>query len=114
MRLAYAVTGTYGDGWSGPTATYTNYRCDGGRLVVTVESDPSLFRSSQTLVARVEGQVAARSTIPRVGEATLVVPLRRNAAGQCLVSFSVSPTAVPGGGDLRHLGTHFRGFDVGR
>jgi hypothetical protein len=112
LRLAYAVTGTYGDGWSGPTATYRNYRCEGGRLAVTVESDPSLFGSPQTIVARVEGRVAARGSIPRLGEATLVVPLRPDAAGQCVVRLSVSPTAVPGRGDPRRLGTHFRGFDL--
>jgi Dolichyl-phosphate-mannose-protein mannosyltransferase len=112
LRLEHALTGTYGDGWSGPTATYRNYRCAGGTLAATVESDPSLFAASQTLVARVDGRVAARGTIPREGEATLLVPLRTNAAGQCVVRFSVSPVAVPGGGDPRRLGTHFRGFDV--
>jgi hypothetical protein len=112
LRLAYAVTGTYGDGWSGPTATYRNYRCEGGTLAVTVESDPSLFRRSQTIVARVDGRVAARGSIPRLGESTIVVPLERDAVGRCVVDFTVSPTAVPGPDDARRLGTHFRRFDV--
>jgi hypothetical protein len=112
LRLAYAVEGTYDDGWSGPTATYRNYRCEGGSLAATVESDAGLFAEPQTLVARVEGRVVARGQIPREGEATLVIPLRRNAVGQCVVDFTVSPTAVPGRGDPRRLGTHFRRFDV--
>jgi Dolichyl-phosphate-mannose-protein mannosyltransferase len=112
LRLAYSLSGTYGDGWSGAAATYRNYRCEGGRLAVTVESDANLFQRPQTLVARVDGRVAARGEIPVEGAATLVVPLRRDAAGECVVRFAVSPTAVPGPGDARRLGTHFRGFDV--
>lgn len=112
LRLAYTVSGTYEDGWSGATATYRGYECAGGRLAVTVESDTRLFREPQTIVARVGGRVAARGRIARVGETTVVVPVEPDAAGRCIVRFAVSPTAVPGGGDPRRLGTHFRRFVV--
>jgi hypothetical protein len=106
--LAFAVEGTYDDGWSRPSVTYRRYACEGGSLLVTVESDPNLFRRAQSLVA--VGARRVRTRIPRLGTATLRVPLRRTAAGNCVVRFTVAPTAVPGGGDLRRLGTHFRSF----
>jgi hypothetical protein len=109
LGLAYDVEGTYDDGWSGPAVTYRRYACAGGSLLVTVESDPNLFRRAQTLVAR-SGPRRLQMRIPRLRSAMLRVPLRRTAAGNCVVRFSVSPTAVPGGGDRRRLGTHFRSF----
>jgi hypothetical protein len=111
VRLAYAVSGTYEDGWSGPTAAYRNYACTGGEVAVTVDSDARLFHAQQTLTARVHGRVVATGHIPVDDETTLLVPLRPNAAGHCVVRFAVAPTAVPGNGDPRRLGTHFRSFD---
>jgi len=110
LQLAYSLEGTYDDGWSGSTATYRGYRCPGGTLVVTVESDARLFRRGQTIIARVGGRVVARGRIPRLGTGRLLVPLRRSRAGDCTVEFAVAPTAVPGAHDRRRLGTHFRGF----
>ena len=107
LRVTHRVDGVYGDGWTGANATYIRYACSGGTLRVGVESDPSLFRRAQTIVARVDGRVAARGRIPRDGFGRLVVPLSaRN--GRCTVAFEISPTAVPGKGDTRKLGTHLR------
>jgi hypothetical protein len=109
VRLAYALDGTYDDGWSGPAATYTRYLCPGGSVLVTVESDPNLFDAPQTLVAR-SGDRVVRGRIPRGDVLDLRVPLRTDASGNCVVRFAVTPTAVPGNGDDRRLGTHFRSF----
>jgi hypothetical protein len=109
LRVTHHVDGVYVDGWSGPTARYRRFQCAGGTLVATVESDPSLFRRDQVVVARVGGRAAARARIPRTEKARIRVPLEpRN--GRCDVTFSIAPTAVPGPEDTRRLGTHFRSF----
>ncbi len=111
LRLTYAVIGVYADGWAAPELTYTRYRCRGGTLAVAMDSDPSLFRTDQRVVARVEGRVVARGIIPRVGNARLRVPLQQSAAGHCVARFTVSPSAVPKRpDDTRRLGTHYRRF----
>lgn len=112
LGVAYSLDGTYDDGWSGPLAIYRRYDCAGGTLAVTVESDPNLFRGPQTIVARAPGgRVLARGRIPQEGDARLVVPLQEDASGNCVVQFTVSPTAVPGPNDRRRLGTHFRALE---
>jgi dolichyl-phosphate-mannose-protein mannosyltransferase len=110
LRVTHSLGGVYDDGWSGPVATYTRYRCAGGAVAVVVESDPNLFRRSQVVIARVRGKVLAVGRIPRVGRGRLTVPLRPEAGDRCRVRFAITPTAVPGAGDRRRLGTHFRGF----
>ena len=42
--------------------------------------------------------------------ATIALPLLPD-KGVCRVRFTVSPTKVPGNGDDRELGVHFRSFD---
>jgi hypothetical protein len=108
LRTTSAVDGLYDDGWSGPTATYTRFRCRGGTLTVLLESDPKLFRRTQAVAASSGGAIT-RGTIPQLGQRRLVVPLRPR-SGRCEVRFTIRPTAVPGAGDPRRLGTHFRGF----
>jgi 4-amino-4-deoxy-L-arabinose transferase-like glycosyltransferase len=109
------IAGLYpNDTWSGPEATWTRRRCRGGELVVTVTSDPSLFRSPQRVTA-----APARGRIVRVQvepneSAELHVPLPDRLA-TCVVKFRVSPTAVPAeldprSGDNRVLGVHFQSF----
>jgi hypothetical protein len=110
LRMASSVTGIYADGWSGRTATYTRYRCRGGELSVLVESDPNLFRRPQEVIARVNGQILAVGRVPRVGRGLFSVPLRPGPVGRCVVRFTITPTAVPGGRDRRRLGTHFLRF----
>jgi hypothetical protein len=110
LRLAYDVVGLYDDGWSGRSLTYRRYRCTGGTLVATLESDPKLFSTSQTAIARVAGATVARTRIPQLGTATMRVPLRSE-GDDCIVRFTITPTAVPGPEDRRALGTHFRVLD---
>ena len=109
LRETIHLEGTYDDGWAAPRVTYTRYRCRGGALVVTMESDPSLFRRPQSVTARVAGRVAARTFIPRIGIGRMRVPLAGR-SGRCVVHFSITPSAVPGPKDRRRLGTHFRRF----
>jgi hypothetical protein len=103
------VTGVYNDQWSGPEVEYRRVRCRGGTLTVTLESDPGLFDAPQTVIAT----GGSRGVVARVAPikiVTLPVPLRP-VGGVCTVHFEVTPTKVPGGGDPRELGMHFRAFE---
>jgi hypothetical protein len=102
------------DTWSGPELTYTRLGCVGGRLVVTLTSDPHLFTRPQTVTAFVGGREVARTAVaPDETDRPLAVPLTAR-DGRCQVRFVVSPTAVPaevvGGADTRELGIHFASF----
>ncbi|HEY7346094.1 MAG TPA: hypothetical protein VH620_11060, partial [Gaiella sp.] len=110
------VTGLYpNDTWSGRNVTWTRLRCMGGRLLVGLHSDPTLYAGQLTrVVARVGGQPVARIVVPPEGTATLRVPLEP-AGGRCRVRFTVTPTRVPadvipGNADDRELGAHFDSF----
>ena len=110
------VTGLYpNDTWSGRTVTWTRLRCTGGRLLVGLHSDPTLFAGRLTRVlARVRGEPVARIVVPPEGTATLRVPLEP-AGRRCRVRFTVTPTLVPaevipGNTDDRELGAHFDSF----
>ena len=46
-----------GGTWSRRYATYTRVDCTGGRLDVTLSSDPSLYHSNQVVTARESGAV---------------------------------------------------------
>jgi hypothetical protein len=112
-----SVTGVYNDQWSGPEVTYRRLRCRGGTLTVTLESDPGLFDKAQQVRATTSGRGGAttKSKIAWVrvppGE-RVALPIRLLPEnGVCTVLFTVSPTKVPGGGDTRELGIHFRAFD---
>jgi hypothetical protein len=110
------VTGLYpNDTWSGRSVTWTRLRCMGGRLLVGLHSDPTLFAGRLThVVAHVGGEPVARIVVPPEGNATLRVPLQP-VAGRCRVRFTVTPTRVParvipGNTDDRELGAHFDSF----
>jgi hypothetical protein len=110
------VTGLYpNDTWSGRNVTWTRLRCMGGRLLVGLHSDPTLYAGQLTrVVARVGGQPVARIVVPPEGTATLRVPLEP-AGRRCRVRFTVTPTRVPadvipGNTDDRELGAHFDSF----
>jgi hypothetical protein len=112
------ITGLYADTWSGPRVRWRLARCEGGRLVATVHSDPSLFTRQQQLTAvtqRAGGGSVVWTTVPPTGEraglATRVGPVD----GTCTVDFTVAPTArpsdvIPGSTDDRDLGVHFDAF----
>ncbi len=116
---AVRVDGLYpGDTWSGKTVTWVRRRCRPGRLFVALTSDPSLFLSPQTVVARVDGEIAARARLDPARLLVLDVPVRPSPGTKnvCRVDFGVNPTAVPAdvtagaNPDPRVLGAHFNRF----
>jgi hypothetical protein len=108
LVLPVKVTGVYADTWSGGTVTYRRLDCTGGRLTVNIGSDPSLFTRDQVVTAFAGGRQVGRATIPAAENRDLTVPLAPGADGACTVSFVAERTAVPGNGDDRRLGAHFR------
>ena len=109
-----SVSGIDNDLWSGPRASYRRVRCRGGSLEVTLGSDPLTFREEQTVVARdPAGRRLSSVTFEPHDNVTLRVPLEPK-NDVCTVDFEISPTAVPGGGDLRELGVRFLKFDYQR
>jgi Dolichyl-phosphate-mannose-protein mannosyltransferase len=111
LRSTTRVTGLHpNDTWSTGHVTYERLACAGGALTLLLHSDPHVFQRPQTVTARIGGDVAARWTlVPRVRGQERTVRLRPD-RGVCRVDFTVSPTAVPGHGDLRRLGIHFSAF----
>jgi hypothetical protein len=95
LRVTQLVGGLYADGWAGRHVDYVRFRCDGGHLRVRVQSDPRLFRRSQTVVARAPRSRPVLATVAPLATETLVVPLSRAASGNCLVRFDIARTAVP-------------------
>ena len=109
-----SVTGVDNDFWSGPEASYRRVRCRGGTLEVTLGSDPGTFRQEQTVLATdADGNPLSSITFMPYETVKLRVPLRPE-NDVCTVHFRISPTAVPGGGDLRELGVRFLAFDYKR
>jgi hypothetical protein len=108
LRLRSKTSGIYSDGWTGPEAIYTKWRCDGGVLLVTVASQPGLNTRPETVVVESGGKVVKRARVaPNGTEQTLLVPLRAR-RGRCIGRLRVSPTVVPalvlGTPDTRELG----------
>jgi glycosyltransferase involved in cell wall biosynthesis len=105
LRMAFHIRGLYPeDTWSGKRVTYTRLRCRGGTLTVRLTSDAALFTRAQTV------RSGGRSvTLEPTDTASLTVPLRPR-DGVCRAVFTVTPTAVAGGGDGRILGAHFESF----
>jgi hypothetical protein len=73
-------------------------------VTAEVTSDANLFSRPQTIAAS-----GRRVTFDPAETATLTVPLHPR-SGTCRVTFTVTPTAVPGGADMRVLGAHFLSF----
>ena len=109
-----SVTGVDNDFWSGPEASYRRVRCRGGALVVTLGSDPGTFKEEQTVLATdADGNALSSITFMPHETVKLRVPLRPQ-NDVCTVHFRISPTTVPGGGDLRELGARFLTFEYQR
>jgi len=114
-RLADRVEGVFADEWSQPVFTYTRFRCRGGRVVVTVESDGSLFRVPQQIAA-IAGGGSGVVTIQRGSGGRLTGVLAPDSSGRCRAVFAVRPTAVPanvqrGSADERRLGILVRSVE---
>ena len=106
-----SVTGVDNDFWSGPEASYRRVRCRGGALEVTLGSDPGTFKEEQTVLATdADGNALSSITFMPHETVKLRVPLRPQ-NDVCTVHFRISPTTVPGGGDLRELGARFLAFE---
>ncbi len=109
------VTGIYDDGsWSGRTATWQLLRCRPGTLTTAVHSDPSLFKTPQTVVA-ISGNRRAAVRFAPDERASFSIPVAPDERGTCVVRFVVTPTAnpadvIPGSTDDRVLGVHFDAF----
>jgi hypothetical protein len=102
MRIEYSTRGISADTWSGPTAEYTRYACDGGSLRVQLVQDDTLFPQPQLVHAN------GRSFVVD-GTRWIAVPLFVE-DGRCHARFDVTPTKVPGPQDMRRLGIHFSRF----
>jgi hypothetical protein len=100
------IQGLYPDLWTGPVATYRRYACDGGSLVLDVETNPILHPRPFFVTVLQHGVETDRLRVAKVPRRQrLVVPLRSR-DGFCDAVFQV-PTgsarlATPG--DLRELG----------
>jgi glycosyltransferase involved in cell wall biosynthesis len=109
VAIASRVAGTFPDGWSGRTVTYTRLRCRGGSVTAVAASDDKLFSGAQTVSAAGRSVTFAPSDV-----AHLTIPLTP-ANGVCRVTFTVTPTAIPalvqpGSSDSRRLGARFIEF----
>ncbi|HKP19066.1 MAG TPA: glycosyltransferase family 39 protein [Gaiellaceae bacterium] len=116
LRQVSRVAGLYPqDTWSGARVTYTRLGCQGGTVVVSLQSDPSLFTRPTTVVASVGGREVARTRVGPTETRALSVPVRPSGSS-CVVEFRVSPTLVPAKAtegqnpDPRELGIHFTRF----
>jgi hypothetical protein len=112
LGVKSATRGFYPDLWSGPTATYTRFRCHTGQtLYATVAGDTRLIQSASTVT--VDG--THLRVLPSI-KRTLIIPLHADGS-RCVVHFQISPVAVPatlqpGSTDTRVLGLRFLDFTV--
>jgi len=113
VRVSGLTDGVYADLWSRREFVYTGFRCEGGRLLLLLQSDARLFTRPQTVTARFGGRVASVRVRPDVDETTMSIPL---SGERCVVRFSVTPTAVPArvqsaNDDTRRLGIRVLSLD---
>jgi hypothetical protein len=112
LGVKSATRGLYPDLWSGPTATYTRFRCHTGQtLYATVAGDTKLIRGPSVVTV---GGMHLR-VLPSI-KRTLIIPLHAEGS-RCVVHFAVAPVAVPaavqpGSLDTRVLGLRFLDFTV--
>lgn len=117
LRAVYLTGGIDADAWAGRTATYRQFDCRGGRLAVTLGSDPHLFHRAQMVEAFEHGRRVGVAHVPPAATTVLRVPLIASKSGVCVVRFRASRTLVPalvlpGSTDARSLGARFVGFEV--
>jgi hypothetical protein len=113
LRLARQVSGVYPDAWMGADATYTRWRCRGGRLRVTVAAWPGLFEKAQTVTAFAGNRVVGEVRVPPSGVGQRVLVPLSPSEGRCVLRLHVSQTAVPatvlGVPDSREIGVRLNG-----
>jgi hypothetical protein len=118
LRIVETNLGVHPDHWSGPAVFWNRYRCHGGVLRATVQSDPAILRNATQTLTAYEGMDTTKPiahTKARAGQVTtFTVPLRSR-GGTCSTTIGITPTAVPAqvtpSGDTRELGTRFLRFD---
>jgi len=115
LRLAGQLAGVYPDAWTGADATYTRWRCRGGRLRLSMAAWPGLFKKAQTVTAAAGDRVVREVRVPPSGVGrSVVVPLSPS-QGRCVLRLHVSQTAVPatvlGVPDTREIGVRVSGAD---
>jgi hypothetical protein len=109
LRQISRVEGLYPqDTWSGARVTYTRLDCRGGSVAVTLQSDPALYSTPQTVTAFVGGREVGRIAVAPTAIRALTVPLRAS-GGRCVATFRVGRTKMPAN-DPRQLGIHFNRF----
>ena len=117
LRAVYMTGGIDADTWAGRTAVYRQFDCHGGRLAVTLGSDPHLFHRAQVVEAFERGRRVGSARVQPATTTTLRVPLLPSPSGVCVVRFRASRTLVPalvlrGSTDTRRLGARFVSFVV--
>jgi hypothetical protein len=115
LRAVYVTAGIDADAWAGRTATYRQFDCRGGRLAVTLGSDPQLFHRAQVVEAFERGRRVGTARVRPAATTTLRIPLVPSPAGVCIVRFRAGRTLVPArvlphSTDARPLGVRFVGF----
>jgi hypothetical protein len=115
LHLRGRVTGIYPDAWTGREVRYTRWDCRGGGLLVSVASQPGLFKKAQTVVATAGDRVVGRIRAPATGEARAALFPLLPERDRCSVRLRVSSTAVPaqilGTADTRALGVRVMALD---
>src|SRR5215218_6188804 len=109
-HLHTLVDGLYpGETWSGPRLRYNRFDCAGGRLAVTLGSNPRLFISPKTVTVTARERLVRRASVPPDRPVQLTLPLRPS-AGTCRLDFAVRPApllTIPAGTPPRPLGATF-------
>ena len=116
LRQLSRVEGLYPqDTWSGRVVVYTRLDCRGGSVTATLQSDPGLFSTAQTVTAYAGGRRVARARVAPRAIVPLRVPLTP-VGSTCTARFVVGRTLIPrdatdgANPDPRRLGVHFNAF----
>lgn len=110
LVVVQQLQGLYPDRWTGPSAVYRRYACEGGSVRFTVDTNPVLHRRPFTVTVSQHGVETQRLRVPaRPPIKVLTIPLRP-VDGLCNVSLDIptrsATAATPG--DLRQLGLRVR------
>jgi hypothetical protein len=90
VRLLSRLDGVYGDLVTGPEATYTRWRCRGGRLDVGLAAVPGLSTAPQKVTLSGAGRDRSVSVPPDGTEQSVTLPLSPR-RGVCTVRLVADP-----------------------